>query len=309
MFENKLSIFQRIKNGLKKTRNNISGKIKQILPANIDVEEKLENLEETLIEADIGVEISMAVIDYLRKNKNLLKKENEEELFKELKNFLIKYFSTLPRKLKEEKPLTVLMFTGINGTGKTTSMAKIANYLKKQNKKVMFAACDTFRAAAIEQILLWGEKLNVPVIKGEYGADAASIAYDAIDSSLSKSFDYLLVDTAGRLHSRIELMEELKKIIRVTAKKIPIQNMEKIFVLDGTTGQNGLVQAEKFNDTIGIDSVIVTKLDGTAKGGILLSIENKLKTPVKFIGVGEEMEDLILFNPEDFIDAIFTKNE
>ena len=168
----------------------------------------------------------------------------------------------------------------------------------------MLAACDTFRAAAIEQISLWGERLEVNVIKNAYGSDAASVAFDAIDSALAKNMDYLLIDTAGRLHNRKELMEELKKIIRICENKIPRENMEKLFVLDGTAGQNGFLQARAFSEAIGIDGIIVTKLDGTARGGIVIAIEDQLKIPIKFIGVGEEMQDLLPFDPDVFVKAI-----
>ncbi|MCK5706312.1 MAG: signal recognition particle-docking protein FtsY [Candidatus Aureabacteria bacterium] len=298
------NIYERIKKGLKKTHDKITKNIGKILPTSTDWEENLEQIEEALIESDLGVDLSMNVLEKLRSQLNLLKEINNDDVFNKMGNILKKHLLNSSRELKEKDSLVVVIFIGINGTGKTTTLAKTALNLLNSNKKVMLAACDTFRAAAIEQISLWGEKLNVNVIKGNYGSDAASIAFDAIDSAKAKNMDYLLIDTAGRLHNSKELMEELKKIIRICNNKIPVDNLEKLFILDGTTGQNGFHQAKAFSESVGINGIVVTKLDGTAKGGIVIAIEDQLQIPVKYIGVGEEMEDLIPFNPDYFIDAM-----
>ena len=298
------NIYEKIKKGLKKTHDKITKNIGKILPTSTDWEENLEQIEEALIESDLGVDLSMNVLEKLRSQLNLLKEINNDDVFNKMGNILKKHLLNSSRELKEKDSLVVVIFIGINGTGKTTTLAKTALNLLNSNKKVMLAACDTFRAAAIEQISLWGEKLNVNVIKGNYGSDAASIAFDAIDSAKAKNMDYLLIDTAGRLHNSKELMEELKKIIRICNNKIPVDNLEKLFILDGTTGQNGFHQAKAFSESVGINGIVVTKLDGTAKGGIVIAIEDQLQIPVKYIGVGEEMEDLIPFNPDYFIDAM-----
>ena len=298
-------LYEKIKKGLQKTRNNITGRIFSIFSRGANIEENVDDIEEILIESDIGIELSMKAIEYL-KGKCLTMKTPDlnSAITSCLKDFLLKHLLDVQRELKEIHPLTVIVFFGINGTGKTTSIAKIAKLLQSKKKQVMLAACDTFRPAAIEQIALWGEKLGISIVKSIYGADAASVAFDAISSAQAKSVDYLLIDTAGRLHSKKELMEELKKIIRVCQNKVSSEQIEKIFILDGTTGQNGLIQARAFHEAVGLDSIIVTKLDGTAKGGIVISIENELKVPVKFIGIGEGMDDLIPFNKDIFVDAI-----
>ena len=279
-------------------------RISKILPSNEDIQQKLEDIEQVLIESDLGVDLAMSALEDMERTIRTRKNISHIDILQELEQFLRKHFLANSRSIKEKDSLIVIVFSGINGTGKTTSLAKIASHLLQKNKKVMLAACDTFRAAAIEQISLWGERLEVNVIKNAYGSDAASVAFDAIDSALAKNMDYLLIDTAGRLHNRKELMEELKKIIRICENKIPRENMEKLFVLDGTAGQNGFLQARAFSEAIGIDGIIVTKLDGTARGGIVIAIEDQLKIPIKFIGVGEEMQDLLPFDPDVFVKAI-----
>ena len=298
------NLLERIRSGLQKTRENMAVRISRILPSNEDIQQKLEDIEQVLIESDLGVDLAMSALEDMERTIRTRKNISHIDILQELEQFLRKHFLANSRSIKEKDSLVVIIFSGINGTGKTTSLAKIASHLLQKKKKVILAACDTFRAAAIEQISLWGERLEVNVIKNAYGSDAASVAFDAIDSARAKNMDYLLIDTAGRLHNRKELMEELKKIIRICEKKIPRENMEKLFVLDGTAGQNGFLQARAFSEAIGIDGIIVTKLDGTARGGIVIAIEDQLKIPIKFIGVGEEMQDLLPFDPDVFVKAI-----
>ncbi|MBN1522346.1 MAG: signal recognition particle-docking protein FtsY [Candidatus Aureabacteria bacterium] len=298
------SLYDKVKSGLRKTRESLTGRFLRILPPGSGIHEKLEDIEEILIESDLGIELSQKALGFLENSCRGGKGSAQGELMKSLQNFLLSHCLKTSRSIRENPSLSVVVFMGINGTGKTTTLAKTARILLDNGKKVILAACDTFRAAAIEQISLWGEKLGVNVIKSSYGADAASVAFDAIDSAKAKAVDYLLIDTAGRLHSRKELMEELKKILRVCSNKIPPDHIEKFFILDGTAGQNGLTQAKAFYEAVGIDSIVVTKLDGTAKGGVVIAIENQLNVPVKFIGVGEGMDDLIPFDAEVFVEAM-----
>jgi fused signal recognition particle receptor len=299
------SVFERIKSGLKKTKEGLSDRILGLLSGNRGLQEKLDSIEEALIESDIGVDLSLKALEWLKKECGSAASMSEQEVLDRLARFFRSHFLDAPRSIPDQGVLAVVLFTGINGTGKTTTLAKIARSLQNSGKKVMLAACDTFRAAAIEQLGLWGEKLGVSVVRGSYGADPASVAFDAIDSAAARGMDYLLIDTAGRLHSRKELMEELKKILRVCEKKTPASRIEKLFILDGTAGQNGFHQAQAFSEAIGLDGIVVTKLDGTAKGGIVVAIEDQLRIPVKFIGVGEAMEDLVPFDPDAFVEALF----
>ncbi len=294
--------FKRFKEGLKNTTRSLTHGILSLFSGEKKrlFEEELEHLEQVLIEADLGVNLAIEIMETLRKQKP----KTVDDARHTIREILWKQFLKTPRDLVFSEKPQVFLFVGINGSGKTTSIAKIASLLKAQGKKVMFAAGDTFRAAAVEQLSIWAKRLNVPIVKHPMGTDPAAVAYDACASAKAKDMDALLMDTAGRIHNQHALMEELKKVIRVIQKQIPAEQMEILLVLDGNSGQNAYVQAKSFKEAIGIGGLIVTKLDGTAKGGIVVSVERELKIPVKFVGLGEKLEDLIPFIPEDFVDAL-----
>ncbi len=256
----------------------------------------LLELESILIEADLGAGVAKKIIENSKSIKN-------EDFLESVKRTLTESLSNKSREISydSEKP-TVILIVGVNGTGKTTSAAKLANYLKNENRKVMIAAADTFRAAAVAQIQTWGERLGIPVVFGNDGADPAAVAFDAAKRSVTEKFDYLIIDTAGRLHTKDNLMAELEKVKRVVEKIIPVN--EVLFVLDGTTGQNGLAQAQIFNESVGVTGLIVTKLDGSAKGGIAIATEAALDLPIKFIGTGETLTDFARFDSVKYLEDL-----
>lgn len=256
----------------------------------------LLELESILIEADLGAGVAKKIIENSKSRKN-------EDFLDSVKRTLSESLSNKSREISydSEKP-TVILIVGVNGTGKTTSAAKLANYLKNENRKVMIAAADTFRAAAVAQIQTWGERLGIPVVFGNDGADPAAVAFDAAKRSVTEKFDYLIIDTAGRLHTKDNLMAELEKVKRVVEKIIPVN--EVLFVLDGTTGQNGLAQAQIFNESVGVTGLIVTKLDGSAKGGIAIATEAALDLPIKFIGTGETLTDFARFDSVKYLEDL-----
>ncbi|MEI7454134.1 MAG: signal recognition particle-docking protein FtsY [Actinomycetes bacterium] len=256
----------------------------------------LLELESLLIEADLGAGVAKKIIENSKSRKN-------EDFLDSVKRTLSESLSNKSREISydSEKP-TVILIVGVNGTGKTTSAAKLANYLKNENRKVMIAAADTFRAAAVAQIQTWGERLGIPVVFGNDGADPAAVAFDAAKRSITEKFDYLIIDTAGRLHTKDNLMAELEKVKRVVEKIIPVN--EVLFVLDGTTGQNGLAQAQIFNESVGVTGLIVTKLDGSAKGGIAIATEAALDLPIKFIGTGETLTDFARFESVKYLEDL-----
>ena len=299
-----MGFFEKLKSGLNKTKNAIVGKIDNIIKSFRKVDEELfEELEEALISADIGVYTTEEILDNLReivKDKNI--KESEE-----VKNEL---FRILREMVGEHEPLnlsskpSVILVIGVNGVGKTTSIGKIAAELKSRGKKVVVAAADTFRAAAAEQLTVWCERAGVDIVKQGAGADPASVVIGAVKS---RGADVLIIDTAGRLHNKKNLMDELAKIDRVIGRELPESAKETLLVLDATTGQNAVLQAKEFKEASKITGLVLTKLDGTAKGGIVLSIKRELGIPVKFIGVGEKIDDMKPFDPEDFAGALFEK--
>lgn len=256
----------------------------------------LLELESMLIEADLGADVAKKIIENSKSRKN-------EDFLESIKRTLSESLSNKSREISydSEKP-TVILIVGVNGTGKTTSAAKLANYLKNENRKVMIAAADTFRAAAVAQIQTWGERLGIPVVFGNDGADPAAVAFDAAKRSVTEKFDYLIIDTAGRLHTKDNLMAELEKVKRVVEKIVPVN--EVLFVLDGTTGQNGLAQAQIFNESVGVTGLIVTKLDGSAKGGIAIATEAALDLPIKFIGTGETLTDFARFDSVKYLEDL-----
>lgn len=303
--EEKVSFFARLKDGLTKTRNNITGKINDVLISFKSVDEELfEELEEILITSDVGVSTTLKILDNLRKRvkeQNVKEPSDVKEL---LKQEILNIMGDSGEKLDEKTPAVILVI-GVNGVGKTTSIGKIASKLKKSGKKVIIAAADTFRAAAIDQLEIWGTRSGVEVIKHQEGSDPAAVIFDAISSAKSKKADVLICDTAGRLHNKKNLMDELKKISRVIEREYPEASKETLLVLDATTGQNAISQAKLFKEASDISGLVLTKLDGTAKGGIIIAIKSELDIPVKFIGVGEQVNDLQEFVPVDFVNALF----
>lgn len=307
-----MGFLERLKNGLKKTKEGFVEKVSNIFTGRTNIDDELfEELEEVLIQADVGVKTTFTLIEKLKED------VEEEEITEpeELMNYFQKELKTLLQNeeggFKFDRDLNIIMVVGVNGAGKTTTIAKIAGRYKEQGKKVMLAAGDTFRAGAIEQLQIWGDRLGVNVIAQQEGSDAAAVAYDAVQSARAKDVDLLIVDTAGRLHTQTNLMEELKKVKRVIDREAAELNagVEVLLVLDATTGQNAISQAKLFNDAVDVDGVTLTKLDGTAKGGIVIAVKNELDIPIKLIGVGEAAEDLQNFDPEEFIEALFSSDE
>ncbi len=300
-----MSFFDKLKAGLAKTKDTVFGQVDSLFKQFVKVDEDLlEELEELLITSDVGVSSTEEIIDKLRDKIKDERISDGDEAKEALKKILIEMIG-------EGQPLdlsstpSVILVIGVNGVGKTTSIAKIANLLKSRGKKVVLAAGDTFRAAAADQLQIWSERVGVELIRQSEGSDPAAVVYDAINAAKNRNADVLIVDTAGRLQNKKNLMDELAKISRVIDRELPNSKKETLLVLDATTGQNAVSQAKEFCKTSEITGLIVTKLDGTAKGGIVFSIKNELGIPVKFICVGEKVDDLEEFNPEDFIKAIF----
>ena len=304
--EKKQNLFERLKSGLKKTRDSITTKIDQILTSFGKVDEELfEELEEVLITSDIGINASLNIISELREKVKREKITEASQVRKALMEIIADSLTFENVGLKLDIRPSVIVVIGVNGVGKTTSIGKLAHMLKKQGKKVTVAAADTFRAAAIDQLEIWTKRAGVEIIKHSEGADPSAVIFDAIQHCKSKGTDVLICDTAGRLHTKKNLMEELKKVFRVIQRELPGADIETLLVLDATTGQNAVQQAKTFSEVSQLTGLILTKLDGTAKGGIVVSIKSELNVPVKFIGVGEQMEDLQPFNPEKFVEALF----
>mgnify|MGYP002553320632 CR=1 FL=1 len=301
-----MGFFEKLKQGLAKTRSGFSEKISGVLSAFTRVDEDLlEELEEALILCDMGVETSLAAIEVLRqrvKEERIKQPEQVREALREIIEDLVRF------DLPEETFPKVILVIGVNGVGKTTSVGKLAGKLKDEGRKVLIAAADTFRAAAGDQLAEWASRADVPMIGGKEGADPASVVFDAVNAAKARGVDVLLIDTAGRLHNKKNLMEELRKMNRIIDKEFPNAHRENLIVLDGTTGQNALVQAREFGEVADLTGIILTKMDGTAKGGIAVAIQSELKVPVKYIGVGETIEDLQKFNSEEFVNALFDVN-
>lgn len=306
MSEGKKGFFGRLVEGLTKTRNNIVSGIDSIFSGFSAIDDDFyEEIEETLIMGDIGIQTTMSIVEDLRRKvKELHIKEPEE--CKELLINSIKAQMDLGENAYEfEHKKSVVLVIGVNGVGKTTSVGKLAGQLKDQGRKVILAAADTFRAAAIEQLTEWSNRAGVEIIAQQEGSDPAAVIYDAVAAAKSRHADVLICDTAGRLHNKKNLMEELRKINRIIEKEYPDAYRETLVVLDGTTGQNALVQAKQFMEVADITGIILTKLDGTAKGGIAVAIQAELGLPVKYVGVGEKIDDLQKFNSTDFVNALF----
>lgn len=303
--EKKVNFFDRLKNGLFKTRKNITDKINDVLKSFQSIDEELfEELEEILITSDVGVETTMKIIDDLKERVKETKIKEPIEVKDLLKKEITEIMGNETYTLGEHNPEIILVI-GVNGVGKTTSIGKIAYRLRRRGKKVMIAAADTFRAAAIEQLEVWAKRSNAELIKHQEGSDPAAVIFDAINSAKSKKADVLICDTAGRLHNKKNLMDELKKIFKVIEREFPDAHKEVLLVLDATTGQNAISQAKIFKEVADISGIVLTKLDGTAKGGIVIAIKSELNIPVKLIGVGEKVEDLQDFSSQDFVNALF----
>lgn len=304
--EKSKGFFSRLKAGLSRTSDKFTGGLENIFLGRKTIDEDLlEELEELLITSDMGVQTSLKIIESVRDEVSRKTLKDPSELKKSLRNKILEIIS-LDNSLNqvEEKPYMVIV-VGVNGTGKTTSIAKLAKMFKDSGLKTVLAAGDTFRAAAVNQLAVWAERAGVPLIHQGEGSDPAAVIFDAVQSAKAKNFDVLIADTAGRLHNKYNLMKELDKIFRVIKKEMPDAPHEVLLVLDATSGQNALAQAKKFHEEVGVTGIILTKLDGTAKGGAIIGIVDELKIPVKFIGFGEGMDDLRPFDAESFVDALF----
>ncbi|MEE1014072.1 MAG: signal recognition particle-docking protein FtsY [Clostridia bacterium] len=301
-----MGLFNKIKESLSKTRESINEKFEAVIQNFRSVDEELfEELEEALITADLGVNTSLEIIERLRSAAEEKHITDSAKLKNELAQILKEILNDgADSKLNVHGLPAVIMVIGVNGVGKTTSIGKIANMYKQQGKEVVIAAADTFRAAAIEQLEVWADRAGVRIIKQQEGADPAAVVYDAINACKGKYVDVLLCDTAGRLHNKKNLMEELKKIYRILDKELPMGGKEVLLVLDATTGQNAVQQAKEFKEAADITGIMLTKLDGTAKGGIVFAIKNEYNIPVKLVGTGEGAEDIALFDSEEFVNGI-----
>ena len=305
----KAGFFSRLRSGLSKTRSAITSRIDQMLAGFGKVDEELfEELEEILITSDVGMETSTRIVADLRERVRRDHIADAEGVRQAIREEVAGILATEAGTLQLRTRPSVVVIIGVNGVGKTTSIGKIAHLLKGQGKKVIVAAADTFRAAAIDQLEIWTERAGVPIIKHEEGSDPAAVIFDAIAAVKARNADVLIVDTAGRLHTKKNLMEELRKIFRVIRRELPEADVETLLVLDATTGQNAVSQAKVFSEVGGLTGLVLTKLDGTAKGGIIISIMAELNVPVKFVGVGEQMDDLQVFDPENFVEALFGRS-
>lgn len=302
-----MGFFDRLKNGLAKTRDTVFGQVDSLFKHFVKVDEELlEELEELLIEADIGVESTMNILDTLRERLRDERIDDPEEA-KEILHEILRSMIGDGEPLNLSATPSVILVIGVNGVGKTTSIAKIANLLKNDGRKVIMAAADTFRAAAIDQLQIWADRVGVELIKHTEGSDPAAVVFDAVNAAKKRRADVLIIDTAGRLHNKKNLMDELAKIDRVITRELPESARETLLVLDATTGSNAVNQAKEFKNSAPLTGLVLTKLDGTAKGGIVFSIKDELGIPIKFIGVGEQMDDLQMFNSEEFVKALFER--
>lgn len=302
--------------GLQKTKENFFSKVSKAIAGKSTVDEEvLDNLEDALVSADVGIDTTVAIIDRVEqrvaKDKYLNTSELNKILQEEIKATLVDAPSSNAYDFQSDLPTKpyVILVVGVNGVGKTTTIGKLAYNFKKAGKSVLLGAADTFRAAAVDQLTIWSDRTGVPIVKQPMGSDPAAVAFDTVQSAVSRGSEVVLIDTAGRLHNKAHLMDELSKIRRVCQKVIPDAPHEVLLVLDGSTGQNALEQAKHFTAATDVTAMAVTKLDGTAKGGVVLAIANQFKIPVKFIGVGEKMEDLLIFDKHEFVDSLFSLKE
>lgn len=300
------SFGNKIKESLSRTRNSFFGQIAGLFGATQITDELWDDLEALLIQADVGVETTTALVKRVRervKQEGFTRADQAEIILKEEMQRLLEGY--LPSEADKRRILTVILVVGVNGSGKTTTIAKLAAYYQKQGKKVVLAAADTFRAAAIDQLKIWGDRAGVPVIATQPNADPGSVVFDALKSALARKADLVIIDTAGRLHTKFNLMKELEKLKEIARKQVHAAPHETLLVLDASTGQNALAQAKQFKQSVSITGVVLTKLDGTAKGGMVFAIGKELGVPVRFVGTGEKVEDLTLFDPAAFVNALF----
>ena len=300
-----MGFFDKIKAGMAKTRDALSNTLGNVFSGFSEIDDDFyDELEESLILADLGVETSTKATDRLRKTVRQEHLKTTEDAKSALKDILVEMLNVGDTSLNLDTKPSVVLVIGVNGVGKTTTIGKIANQLVSQRKKVMLVAGDTFRAAAADQLEIWAGRSGADIVRQHEGADPASVVFDGIQAAKARQSDVILIDTAGRLHNKQNLMNELNKISRIVERELPEASREVLLVLDGTTGQNGLIQAKQFKEIAGVTAMAVTKLDGTAKGGIVIAVSDVLQIPVKFVGVGEQAEDLMPFNARDFVDAL-----
>ncbi|WP_418790085.1 signal recognition particle-docking protein FtsY [Phosphitispora sp. TUW77] len=301
-----MGLFSKLKEGLAKTRQGFVAKIDTLVSGGKKIDEELyEEIEELLIQADIGVNTAIELVEDLKKNVKERKVEDSAQLRNILKELIADLMGEEQKGLVLKGKPAVIVVVGVNGVGKTTTIGKLAYNFKEQGRKVLFAAGDTFRAAAIDQLQIWAGRVGCDIIKHNEGSDTAAVVYDAIQAAKAREVDILIVDTAGRLHTKTNLMEELKKLFRVISRELPDSPDEVLLVLDATTGQNAISQAKIFGEAAGVSGIVLTKLDGTAKGGVVIGIKSELNIPVKYVGVGEKIDDLREFNPKEFVEALF----
>lgn len=301
------SLLDRLKQGIQKTRSGLTGSIETLIHGRKEIDpEMLEELEFSLISADVGVRTAGEMIEGIRQRLERHQLTDGEELRRHLKQSILEILEAneRPLRLAAEGP-SVFLIVGVNGVGKTTSIGKLANRFKQDGKNVMICAADTFRAAAIEQLEIWSQRSGVPMIKQQSGADPSAVLFDSLEAAKSRKIDILLVDTAGRLHNKAPLMAELEKMTRIAQRQVEGAPHEVLLVMDATTGQNGLEQAKKFTESAGVTGIVLTKLDGTAKGGVVVAIARELGLPIRFVGIGEQMDDLIPFEGETFVASLF----
>jgi fused signal recognition particle receptor len=306
--EKREGFLSRLKAAVASTRSNLVAKIEDVVKGKKEIDAALlDDLEAILIGADIGVETSTEVLEKIRVQVNRKQIDDASQLKSLIKAELKQILDSTQQKISNRPILgtQVTMVVGVNGVGKTTTIGKLANYYRQEDRKVLVCAADTFRAAAVEQLEVWGQRAGVEIIRQKSGADPTAVLFDAIAASKSRGIDTLIVDTAGRLHTKNNLMNELEKMKRIAGREIPGAPHEVLLVIDATTGQNGLVQAREFTRSVGVTGIVLTKLDGTAKGGVVVAIARELKTPIQYVGIGEKMDDLLLFNPEQYLNSLF----
>jgi len=300
-----MGFFDKIKSGMAKTRDALSNTLGNVFSGFSEIDDDFyDELEESLILADLGVETAIKATDRLRRVVREQHYKTTEEAKTALKDILVEMLNVGDTALKLDTQPSVILVIGVNGVGKTTTIGKIANQLGEQGKKVMLVAGDTFRAAAADQLEIWADRSGADIVRQHEGADPASVVFDGIQAAKARKSDVILIDTAGRLHNKQNLMNELNKISRIVERELPDASREVLLVLDGTTGQNGLIQAKQFKEIAGVTAIALTKLDGTAQGGIVIAVADALQIPVKFIGVGEKADDLMPFAAQDFVDAL-----
>ncbi len=304
--EEKTSLFDRMKQAVTRTRENLSEKIEEIVSFGKEIDsDTLDDLEASLVSADLGVKTAHMVLEALREKADHKQIKDANELKRLLKEEILAILATTPAKVVKTEGPEVVLVVGVNGVGKTTTIGKLANALRREGKTVLLAAADTFRAAAIEQLEIWGSRTGVEVIKTKPGGDPSAVLFDALSAAQSRKTDCVIVDTAGRLHTKTGLMAELDKMRRTAQRIIPGAPHETLLVMDATTGQNGLQQARLFTEAAGVTGIVLTKLDGTAKGGVVVAISQELGLPVRYVGVGEKIGDLLPFDPQAFVDGLF----